>query len=88
MTLTYLEFLVYHPKLQERSPIMQNGNISILQHQVTRPFLQCSARAAQDIEGHHRPVLAFTFRTCVADCPSHTTMPREVRRLRSQDLAR
>ena len=36
----------------------------------TRWTHQCSARAAQNIEGHHRPVIASNFRVLDAQSPS------------------
>ncbi len=41
----------------------------------TRCMHQCSARAAQDIKGHHRPVIAPNFRQLVTDSPSKKRNP-------------
>ena len=36
----------------------------------THSLYQCSARVAQDIEGHHRPVIASIFHSLNMDSPS------------------
>src|ERR1043165_8928348 len=43
----------------------------------TRCMHQCSARAAQNIEGHHRPVIASNFRRLHTDSPSKKSRPKE-----------
>ena len=45
----------------------------------TRWLCQCSARAAQNIEGHHRPVIASNFHQLNADSPSKKTAASQSR---------
>ena len=74
MTCAYQEFLVQDQQFQWSIPSLMN--IQKIPHCFRKRFLHvkrvitrcvhhCSARAAQSIEGHHRPVIASNFHLLV-----------------------
>ena len=74
MTCAYQEFLVQDQQFQWSIPSLMN--IQKISHFFRKRFLHvkrvitrcvhhCSARAAQSIEGHHRPVIASNFHLLV-----------------------
>eukprot|EP00831_Metopus_contortus_P079743 TRINITY_DN7_c0_g1_i34.p1 TRINITY_DN7_c0_g1~~TRINITY_DN7_c0_g1_i34.p1 ORF type:complete len:236 (+),score=-19.23 TRINITY_DN7_c0_g1_i34:611-1318(+) len=71
MTYAYQEFLVKDPQLQRSIPsTMHTGDYPMPFSLGTYCMHQCSTRAAQDIQGHHRPVIALNFLEVLPHSPS------------------